>query len=233
MAGITSLEQVVTMLRKQAHGYIAGRKCTFGAVIERPTDALDDQDILMEMETAHMVQRRSVTHEKGDDLYETLDLGMTMLTHMAVKCGLIETTPKQATHHVTLLGTDWESAELQLDGHTLRGVYQMDYRIRAGEEPKLTLTFSRSRLHLDQEFLPRSMQLEVEGMGRVLELLREAATRREDGFKDAETGKEFALLHSSDDEVAFYREVYEALTLYEAVQDDPTIVEVGESDNVH
>lgn len=222
------LEDVQDLLVKQATGYIAGRRCEFSM----RQNTISEQ-WYMEMKTDEMTVKRELPSiVSADQVNELLDVAMVRLTHMAVQCGLIETTPKELSHNITITGDDWQSTEVQIDGHTLRGVHSLQLDMKAGQEHTLKLGFSRSRIHLDQQFLPRNMQIEVEGMASVLELLRAVAQHREDGFKDGDTGLEFGKLHSGEDEVELFREVYEALRLYEAVMDDPQTME-NESGAVH
>lgn len=224
-----SEDDVLAMLRKQATGYIAARTCTFD--IER-----DDhrQGWMMVMVTADgRIAKRPVPPFTENNHYEVLDLAMVMLTHMAVLCGLIETTPKNLTHNITITGEDWSNTEIQLDGHTLRGVYSVDYTITAGEEPRMTMCFARNAIHLDKDFLPEHLHVNVEGMDTCLELLRAVADNRREQYANEETGEQYAKLTSSDEEMNLFRDVYNALRMYEPSEDVAQINHeaMPESDN--
>jgi len=227
-----SIHDVVDYVTKAADSFIGSRKCSFSiAQNKNPNDA--NLWVEMHMKTPNMIETRSVPFSVGENTMEILDLLMVKLTHMAVNCGLIETTPKNATHNISITGKDWKETEVQLDGHTLRGLYSVDLKIKAGQEQEIKLGFSRSHIYLDQDFLPRNMKMEIEGMENTLAVLRQLVSWREKGFKNEETGEQFAKLHSSDEEVELYRIAYEVLTLYEAVLDDDEIIEVGSSLRVH
>lgn len=227
-----TLEDVMDYARRSANSFIVGRQCKFE--IHAEADAVKDMaHIKMLMQTANVTEVREIPVTHHDSVMEILDLVMVKLTHMAVNCGLIETTPKNATHHISISGRDWQETEVQLDGHTLRGVYSVEMNMKAGEEQQIKFGFSRSMVHLDQQYLPKNMRIEIEGMDKTLGVLRSLVEFRENGFKNEETGEQFAKLHSSNAEVELYRDAYETLKLYEAVMEDDSIVEAGSSNRVH
>lgn len=230
--GGPTIEQVMERLQEQARGYIADRACAF-EVEESSFEGMPALRLRLKPTNAASHERVVIIpNDQQTAVLEAQDLALVQLSHMAVLCGLIQTTPTNITHHITLAGSDWTNSELQLDGHTLRGVHSLSLDMEAGKPHSIKLGFSRSKLYLDQHFLPRSMQLEVEGMAAVLTLLRRVTEAREAGFKDLKTGMDYAPLHSSEEEVELFREIYEALTLYEAVMEDPSVAE-NTSGEVH
>lgn len=217
MHPITRFTDVATVLEQQAQGYIAGRACTF--TIGTPTDSpivmrfTDYEDQVLQQRALHPPQ------DNTPALLEFLDTAMVQLTHMAVQSGLIETTPKEISHRVTITGShDWKSTEVQIDGHTMRGVHSLQMNLRAGMDPAVYLGLSRSSVHMDQQFLPQNMTLAIEGMDQCLAIMRQVVQFREASMSE---DMERAKLHSSNEEVELYRQTYALIHQYTPVAPTP------------
>jgi hypothetical protein len=183
--GMAEVEQY---LFRQANLYISGRECKFELL--RNQDVVNDRtDYILRFSSEDRVETRKHTHEALSQPYESLDIMVAMLTHMAVEMGLIETTPKHITHNISLTGTDGAHAEVQIDGHTLRGLYSFSVSVDAAGDCKADLGFSRSKVYLDQDFLPENMTLRIQGMDELLETAEKLLEAHRKKMREVEYAK--------------------------------------------
>lgn len=207
--GMAEVEQY---LFRQANAYIGGRECRFELLREQ--DPVNDRaHYILRLSSADRVETRQHTHENLSNPYESLDIMIAQLTHMAVEMGLIETTPKEITHNVSLTGTDGGNAEVQIDGHTLRGLYSFSVAVDAAGECKADFGFSRTKVHLDQDFLPENMTLKIQGMDEMLEIAEKMLETHRDRMRKVEYAK--LIDHEFND---VWQQLYDAVHTYKPVQ---------------
>lgn len=205
-------------LKRQADSYIAHRPVEFG-LEDRLRENLDMRylQISLRHREEDLASVRKVEMDSSLSYYELLDHALTALTHMSLEMGLIETTDPNSTHQIIISGSSWDKAEVQLDGHTLRGVYRVSYELEAGTTPKIGLEFSRSAVYLDQKVLPEDLTLKIKGMEDVMGALQAVVDLRNKRFQDLE----YAQKHSDEEESALFKEVTGLLRKYEVINEVP------------
>lgn len=185
---IETMEEVERYLYKQAEVYVSGRDCDF-KILRNQDLTTDSLDYVLKFETPNGGSVRQHKHYWSQQPYETMDVMLAKLTHMAVEMGLIETTPKTAMHNISMTGTDGSNAEVQLDGHTLRGLFSFNASVDASGDCKVDLGFSRTKLYLDQDFLPENMTLKIQGFDEVLDLVERLSDMHKSNFKNEDYAK--------------------------------------------
>jgi hypothetical protein len=206
------MREVEQYLFRQSKIYISGRDCEFDLLRDR--DIVNDSvQYILKMSSKDRVETRHHVHRPNDQPYESLDIMVAKLTHMAVQMGLIETTPKDVTHNISLTGTDGGNAEVQLDGHTLRGLYSFSVSVDASGDCKADLGFSRSKVYLDQDFLPENMTLKIQGMDEFVEVAEKLLDTHRDKMKNLEYAR--VIDHELNDA---WQQLYDVLSTYKPVQ---------------
>jgi hypothetical protein len=207
--GMAEVEQY---LFRQAHTYISGRECEFELLRDRDITQ-DCSRYILKMSSKDRVETRNHVHMSTDQPYESLDIMVAKLTHMAVEMGLIETTPKDVTHNISMTGTDGGNAEVQIDGHTLRGLYSFSATVDASGDCKVDLGFSRSKVYLDQDFLPENMTLKIQGMDEFIAVTEKLLDTHRDKMRNLEYAK--VIDHELND---VWQQLYDVLNTYKPVQ---------------